>query len=428
MIPIDPKGLVILRPAQYYANVGHDHLFGPTGELLPMRAIQPIHPFPARMAPEIALEELASLPPNSRVLDPMAGSGTVVRTALEQGHQAYGYDLDPLAVLMARVWTTPLDITSLCELGESLSAQARTKVHDPLLPWIDTDAETQAFISFWFGQEQRADLRVLSSLLLRIDGAVGDALRLALSRIIITKNAGASLARDVSHSRPHRARTSNDFPVFAEFDRSVKWLAKRLKSQQSLREASVAIGDARRLDALETGSIDAVITSPPYLNAIDYMRGHRLALVWMGFQLKELRVIRSAEIGVERVIGDTANQTLANHLRADMGPLDDLSNAQQRMINRYTLDLFEMVSEMHRVVRPGGKVVLVVGNSCLRGIFVRNAEAARAAAEYIGFRVTKRRERDLPPTRRYLPPPTDANASNLHKRMRTETVLTLVRP
>src|SRR5437016_11728642 len=69
----------------------------------------PIHPFPARMAPGIALEALGESTTPLRVLDPMTGSGTVLAVARAQGHRAYGIDLDPLAVLLAGVWTRSVD-------------------------------------------------------------------------------------------------------------------------------------------------------------------------------------------------------------------------------------------------------------------------------------------------------------------------------
>lgn len=58
------------------------------------------------MASDVALNICADLPTGSTVLDPMSGSGTVLRMAAEHGHRALGFDMDPLAVLMARVWTT----------------------------------------------------------------------------------------------------------------------------------------------------------------------------------------------------------------------------------------------------------------------------------------------------------------------------------
>src|SRR6266446_9945850 len=73
----------------------------------------PIHPFPARMAPGIALEALGESKKTLRVLDPMAGSGTVLAVARANGHRAFGVDLDPLAVLLARVWTRTVHTDSV---------------------------------------------------------------------------------------------------------------------------------------------------------------------------------------------------------------------------------------------------------------------------------------------------------------------------
>ncbi len=61
--------------------------------------IKPIHPFAARMAPEIAFEALKELKKSSTILDHMVGSGTVLRTVSEHGYNGIGFDIDPLAHL-----------------------------------------------------------------------------------------------------------------------------------------------------------------------------------------------------------------------------------------------------------------------------------------------------------------------------------------
>ena len=53
----------------------------------------PIHPFPARMAPGIALDALGTTDGPLPVLDPMSGSGTVLAVARAKGHEAFGIDL-----------------------------------------------------------------------------------------------------------------------------------------------------------------------------------------------------------------------------------------------------------------------------------------------------------------------------------------------
>src|ERR1700730_5045760 len=69
---------------------------------------EPVHPFPARMAPGIALAVMSDID-ESRVLDPMMGSGTVLAMARAHGHRAIGFDVDPLAVLISKVWNTAFD-------------------------------------------------------------------------------------------------------------------------------------------------------------------------------------------------------------------------------------------------------------------------------------------------------------------------------
>lgn len=393
-----------------------------------MNSIRHIHPFPARMASDIALKELNKLPDDTVVLDPMMGSGTVLRAAIDCGLRAIGRDVDPLAVLMARVWTTFIDTQSLYEQAVQLIQYAKDlNVESIVLPWIDDDLETSSFIDYWFGEQQKADLRKLSYLIRATQGPEGDALRIALSRIIITKNNGASLARDVSHSRPHRVMHENSFSVMDGFLHSVIQVAKRLEYNLPHRRADTCQEDARHLTSIANASIDAVITSPPYLNAIDYLRGHRLALVWLGYRLNELRAIRLGSIGAERAPDEHVDIRLADEIIDQMALGDLLPLREQRMIKRYILDLSKLLSEVYRVLRPDGKAVFVIGNSCLRGVFVRNAQAITLLAERIGLQHLSEEERELPPNRRYLPPPHASELNDLKKRMRTETVLTFIR-
>ena len=247
--------------------------------------MKPVHPFPARMAPDVALAALNDLEAGSSVLDPLAGSGTVLRAASDRGLEAFGADLDPLAVLMSRVWTTPLAPSDLVEAAErTVSSAQRFKA--PELPWIDTDPATIAFIDYWFAELQRAELRRLARVLADAEaGPTTDALKLALSRIIVTKDRGASLARDVSHSRPHRVALSNDYPTYEGFIRAARQIGAALAAEPPAGNVDIRLGDTRSLSWVDDDSIDAIVTSPPYLNAIDYIRGHRLALVWLGFSV-----------------------------------------------------------------------------------------------------------------------------------------------
>lgn len=393
--------------------------------------IRPIHPFPARMAPELAMQALKQLPRKSRVLDPMAGSGTVLRHAAALGHIAIGRDMDPLAVLMARVWNQSFDIDILNRRIAStarLVCQPRT---DQRLSWIDGDDETKEFVDYWFGKQQQAVLRRLALAIKtlgrnnRSDGAEVDILRLALSRTIITKSQGASLARDTSHSRPHRVSLDSDFDVWDAFLRAIQRIVDNLRKTPPVPNVDVSIGDARALD-ISNSNVDFVLTSPPYLNAIDYMRGHRLALVWLGYSLASLRHIRSTSIGAERAPESGMVRELFTEIQTEMCDDKLLTPRHKAMIARYSEDVYRMTSEVSRVLKPKGRAVFVVGNSCLKGVFINNARGVAQAASMVGLRLLRETERALPDQHRYLPLPRKSD-SPLGRRMRTESIMTFVR-
>jgi hypothetical protein len=382
------------------------------------------HPFPARMAPEIALSMVAS-GGAGRVLDPMCGSGTVLRAALAAGRTAIGFDVDPLAVLMSRVWTGgPLE--ELESTANSVVSRSLSGAVQPRLEWMDSDRETSEFVSFWFGRDQQHDLRRLAISIEKAEPLHRDALRLALSRTIITKDRGASLARDVSHSRPHRVRESNDFDVMKSFMRGISHIQSALKAAPT-GNCSVARGDARSLATVPKSSVSSIVTSPPYLNAIDYLRGHRLALVWLGYQIKELREIRGASIGTERKldVADMDDAMLEISIKFGMPVNDDKLGG---MLRRYLKDLFGMLSECQRVLRVGGEATFVIGNSTIRGIYVDNADLAAIVGKRVGLTEIGRTERELPDNRRYLPPPKMADTHDLRKRMRSEVILRMTKP
>ncbi|AVO30097.1 MULTISPECIES: hypothetical protein [Stenotrophomonas] len=396
--------------------------------------IRTVHPFPARMAPELALRSLRQLPSGSTVLDPMAGSGTVLRQAQALGHRGIGFDMDPLAVLMSRVWTTPVQTQLVQSEFESVQAEAiKVNLRTDRPSWHD--AETRQFINYWFATTQRRDLARIAVVLERrrlarlgpSRRAAVDALQVALSRIIVTKEQCASLARDTSHSRPHRVTETTDYCVMRGFSRSVAQVIARLADQQTSSmsnhlETAVNLGDARAI-ALADGSVDAIMTSPPYLNAIDYMRGHRMSLVWLGYSVSTLRAIRSNTVGAERA--GTQDTAVVTDIANAMCAMDTLAPKHQRMILRYANDLQLMMIQAARVLRPTGSATYVLGNSCLKESFIQNSEGVAKAAQHAGLLLVDTSTRELPTGSRYLPV---TQSGALSKRMRTETILTFRHP
>jgi hypothetical protein len=323
-------------------------------------------------------------------------------------------DLDPLAVLLSRAACSRVAAQTLTKASARLIAAA-SGISNVRLPWIDDDEETRAFVDFWFDKPQQRQLRQLAAVLSSKRGPTADLLRVALSRTIITKDRGASLARDVSHSRPHRVRDENDYDVFDGFTSAARRIGK-IVDRPTAGKAQVRQGDARRMRASLNGSVDLVITSPPYLNAIDYMRGHRLSLVWLGYSIPDLRRVRANSIGTER--GPDRQEATVRELTPRHA---GLNGRQQGMLDRYALDVAGFMAQVKETLKPGGEAVVVVGDSSLSGVFIANSAIVRKAAAKAGLTEFDRRSRPLPAASRYLPPPS-TDGGPMSKRMRSEVV------
>lgn len=385
-----------------------------------------IHPFPARMAPDIIDQFLAQASPDTIVLDPMCGSGTVLRKAAQFGVNSIGLDTDPLAILMTRVATRSVDSKKVLEaMGRVVEYGRRYGLQANLIPSIDKCDETKGFVQFWFAKKQvneiNAIVRGISNQGKNYSASVLDLLKLAVSKIIITKGPGASLAGDVSHSRPHRIMTKNRFDVFDGFERAVNSILKILSTVEVKRKPQVRFGDVRKLKSVKPGQIDMIVTSPPYLNAIDYLRGHKLSLVWLGHRLPDIMSLRATNVGAERSMElSSINQETWFKVVAICPQIAELPQKRIGMIHRYVNDIRKMHRQFSRVLKKNGKLHAVVGNSTLHDVYVPNSEIFRICGEEFGFSLIEESVREIPANKRYLP--TVSAAGELEKRMRHEVV------
>jgi DNA modification methylase len=395
----------------------------------------PVHPFPARMAPGIALGVISKANKPLRILDPMMGSGTVVALARLMGHKAIGFDIDPLAVLISKVWTTA-----------AASEKAKIKAREVLVRAqrifssmrqgeaypTHSDRETRKFVAYWFDGYARRQLASLSLAIARVrDEATRNILLCALSRLIITKQSGASLAMDLSHSRPHKAFRRAPVKPFRKFLAAVDHVAENCIDKKSVGRgpaSRVCLGDARSLP-VQDASIDLVVTSPPYLNAIDYIRCSKFSLVWMGYRIPDLRKVRAGSVGTESPGSEAHSDYAIQAIISDMKLKPGLGRHDEAVLAHYIGDMQRAMREVARVLAPGGRAVYVIGENTVRGTYIRTSQVISAIAKLCGLEVKYRRVRALPANRRYLPPPSlGPNSDPMDARMRREVVLAFAKP
>lgn len=365
----------------------------------------------------------------------MAGSGTTIVEALLLGRKGIGVDLDPLAVqigLAKTVWVCWADLArsareAIAKAHRWLQTDRSARLQEFR---ADLDDSTKAFLDYWFlpsTQEELASL--IAAIREEPDVAIRQLLLVAFSSTIVTKSGGVSLARDLAHSRPHRdpdKRPANALDLF--WERVLRY-RRALLSEPRLppnTDALVVHGDARALPVADR-SAHLIVTSPPYANAVDYMRAHRFSLVWMGKQMGELSQWRSRYIGAERIT--ETRETFPRHTQQTVLTLSERDHQRARVLCRYFADMRQAIQEMYRVLRPGAAAIIAVGPSIMRGLQIETHLCLAEIAQSVGFDLVQIGERRIDRDRRMMPVSAGYQLSSaIEARMHREYIIGLVKP
>lgn len=322
------------------------------------------HSYPAKLHPDTArrlIEGFSEL--GGRVLDPFCGSGTVLVEAAIAGRRSFGVDANPLAIELgwlkthtARApWVPRLSALAAKVVehaeGRRLAKAGPTRLYpqedrDLFAPHVLLELDgLRDGIEHLRGEHERRALKlVLSSMLTKVSQKAGD-----------------------SSGRVEPKRIAAGFTIKL-FKKKTDELVRRIKELETLLPertlpSRIELGDARKLGFLRPGSIDLVVTSPPYAGVYDYFEHHKLRLRWLGLEHREFE---KREIGARR----RARRASPELARAS-----------------FERDFSACLAEMSRVLAPDGRAILVVADSVLAGQALYADELVDALGPKVGLSV-----------------------------------------
>ena len=327
--------------------------------------------------------------PGDFVIDPFCGSGTSAIEAMLLGRNAVSVDIDPFARLLIKAKTTVYtasDMAFLSDLMEAIRATApdpnacypRPRMQN-LEKWFTGDAITKL-----------AFLKYQIDALARENEAIHDYLSVVLAAIIRK----ASNADNVS-PKPY---ISTRFPKIPE-DALELFFKTEALYRTAIAEFSRAVGplnvtstilptnDARAIPAGRL--MDLAVTSPPYINAYDYVRSLKFEDIWLGLaDERQLRENRRSYIGTEISSSLYAKYTYASQSTTLVSLAEKIEAVDKRragIVMTYFEDMAKNMIAVRNALKPGGRYVIVVGDSNIRGQEIPTAKILAEISQRSGY-------------------------------------------
>lgn len=347
------------------------------------------------------------------VLDPFAGVGTTLVEADRAGHEAIGFEINPYAAFASRTKLKAHRI-KLAALSDAIR-QCREFLRDAeakgTAPHTKPPEGFRTRSPFYSPKVLRKVLLVQDFIASQQTRTVADVFRLAFAATMVEYSNYSyepSLGRKSAVGRPE----VEDFPVMETIAGKATLMAedaswyRRTRNGRRRKDGRVLSGsffDGCR--KLPSGSIDLVITSPPYLNNYHYNRNTRPHLYWLGFcsSPRDLKHLEALNFGTywqnardqervelapevqDREILDAIEEVRAKHPEKGIYGGTGWANYATLYFN----DCARFAAGMQWCLRPGATALVVIGNSILQGVPIPTDRFLAKIAERQGFEIIK---------------------------------------
>jgi len=321
------------------------------------------HTYPAMMIPQIVRKLIKLYGKDAKVLlDPFCGSGTsLVEASLTNGlKKAYGFDLNPLAILIAKVKTTPLNTNKL------------RKELDKIFDTVGT-AETPfvSNLSYWFKPDVIEKLNIIKAGINKIkDKDIQDFFKIVFSETV--RNVSNTRKGEFKLYRKGKEQLSNFKPnVIEEFEKiALKNINGMMDYSKERKSTKIIINTKNSMKELpiEKNSVDLIITSPPYGDSkttVAYGQFSRLGLQWLNE--KDVNSLDNKMLG-GKTSKDLEVEINSPALKKIIKKISERDEKRAREILSFYNDFDKCVENLDKVMAKGGFICFVVGNRTVKGI------------------------------------------------------------
>lgn len=382
--------------------------------------------YPAMMVPTVQkrlVEIIVDVQPNARsIMDPFVGAGTSLVSAMHQGLDCYGQDINPLAVLLARTRTGPQYCT---DIGDCVSRVIRTVVSDTSTK-LEADFPN---LRKWFEPDVAGELSKLRRAIRKEEVLwVRRFLWITLAETVrLTSNDRTSTYK--LHARPN-SEVSNrkvaPIDIFSSlakqnvddliiFTENLEQLGC-LQQQRYISKVNIALHDTVMgifpVVGKASQQFDLLVTSPPYgdnTTTVPYGQHSYLPLQWIDFEdidiLADPSCLRTThEIDRKSLGGQRSNMLETDaQLLGEQSPslAHALAQLQSKPIDRmsrvvsFYRDFVKSLDHVINSLRDNAYMVWTVGNRTVGGVEIRNDQVLSDFLELRGVKKVAQIERKI---------------------------------
>ncbi len=324
-----------------------------------------------------------SMYPEPVILDPFSGCGTVLVQSKINGYKSFGTELNPLLQFVANVKLSTWDVSpgKLVWTYENLRKNIQAQAPEFL------ESETH------FNKGVLHNLLTIKGgidalpIFTEEDKKIRDLLLLAFSSILIDCS---NLVRGPCLGYSKTKKVNDDAP-FELMIKKVMNIASDLRIIQTnfIRrinvESRVILSNAK--DYEHEYNFDLVITSPPYMNGLDYVINYKIEMAWLGFaeNQKQLKKIKDEMVVCDNVskglVKDfsISQKTYTNewieNIKTDIARNIEIRGSYRRMdmpliTHKYFDDMYQVIENVAKSMKSGGRFILVVGDSLIADVYI----------------------------------------------------------
>jgi hypothetical protein len=333
--------------------------------------------------------------PELPVLDPFCGTGTTLLTCAERGIACATLDVNPFLVWLARAKTAKYSAGTLVQAEALLAVMSRAAMGKGNPPWLPALFQ----IEKWWA---RPTLHALGRAFAVLHDSAAprpaqDLVKLAFCRSLITTANVSFGHQSMSFAAADRASPGAAQRVAQALSDAFTPIAGAARIALPSSPRRVLLGDAREVAhaTKKPAEFGTVITSPPYVNRMSYVRELRPYMYWLGHleQASDAGDLDWQAIGgtwgsaTSRVAAWRSDEPSSlPGLSALTRGIAQRSDVLGRYVAKYFHDMQQHARSLSRVVARGGQVHYVVGNSKFFDVLVPAERLFAEIFERSGFR------------------------------------------